>query len=169
MVYEKEWCLLDDLSHLKMNLDVLNDLSEAYNKLDSNDVKRANLLSSVGGKLRSTQLDALLTHWKDMYEPMLQQYKDGTGSMDKEAEKTANSWEGSMNRLSNTWTKTIGHIADSDAVVGAVNGLNSLLSVVDKITGSLGSLGTIGLGAGIYAGFKNAGREKCYPSYRICL
>ena len=95
-----------------------------------------------------------------MYEPMLQQYKDGTGSMAKEAEKTSNSWEGSMNKLSNTWTKTIGHIANSDAIIGAVNGLNSLLSVIDKITGSLGSLGTIGLGAGIVAGIKNVGRLK---------
>lgn len=83
----------DGLMQTRNAMDVLNDLSEAYNKLDSNDVKRANLLSSVGGKLRSTQLDALLTHWKDMYEPMLQQYKDGTGSMAQEAEKTAKSWE----------------------------------------------------------------------------
>ena len=104
-----------------------------------------------------------------MYEPMLQQYKDGTGSMAKEAEKTSNSWEGSMNRLSNTWTKVIGNIANSDAIIGAVNGLSSLLSVVDKLTRSLGSLGTIGLGAGLLASFKNAGREKCYPSYHICL
>lgn len=154
----------DGLMQTRNAMDVLNDLSEAYNKLDSNDVKRANLLSSVGGKLRSTQLDALLTHWKDMYEPMLQQYKDGTGSMAKEAEKTSNSWEGSMNKLSNTWTKTIGHIANSDAIIGAVNGLNSLLSVVDKITGTLGSLGTIGLGAGLLASFKGAGRVKiAYP------
>ena len=129
----------DGLMQTRNAMDVLNDLSEAYNKLDSNDVKRANLLSSVGGKLRSTQLDALLTHWKDMYEPMLQQCKDGTGSMAKEAEKTSNSWEGSMNRLANTWTKTIGHIADSDAIIGAVKGLKSLLSVIDKITSSLGA------------------------------
>ena len=104
-----------------------------------------------------------------MYEPMLQQYKDGTGSMAKEAEKTSNSWEGSMNRLSNTWTKVIGNIANSDAIIGAVNGLNSLLSVVDKITGTLGSLGTIGVIGGGILGAKNAGREKCYPSYHICL
>ena len=100
---------------------------------------------------------------------MLQQYKDGTGSMDKEAEKTANSWEGSMNRLSNTWTKTIGHIADSDAIIGAVNGLNSLLSVIDKITSSLSSLGTIGLGAGLFAGIKNIGKTyKCTDFKIIC-
>ena len=104
-----------------------------------------------------------------MYSKMLEEYSHGTGSMAQEAEKTSKSWEGSMNRLSNTWTKVIGNIANSDAIIGAVNGLNSLLSVIDKLTSSLGSLGTIGLGAGIFAGIKNAGREKCYPSYHICL
>ena len=93
-----------------------------------------------------------------MYSKMLEEYSQGTGSMSQEAEKTAKSWEGSMNRLSNTWTKVVGNIANSDAIIGAVNGLNSLLSVIDKITSSLGSLGTIGLGAGLLAGIQNAGK-----------
>ena len=140
-------------------MEVLKDLSVEYNKLNENDIKRVNLLNSVGGKLRSTQLDALLRQW-DTYESMLGQYASGQGTMAKEAEKTANSWEGSMNRLSNTWTKVIGNVANSDAIIGAVNGLNSILSVIDKLTSSLGSLGTIGLGAGLFAGFKNVGRLK---------
>ena len=93
-----------------------------------------------------------------MYSKMLEEYSQGTGSMAQEAEKTANSWEGSMNRLSNTWTKVIGNVANSDAIIGAVNGLNSLLSVIDKITSSLGSLGTIGIGVGAFAGIQNAGK-----------
>ena len=104
-----------------------------------------------------------------MYSKMLEEYSQGTGSMAQEAEKTAKSWEGSMNRLSNTWTKVIGNIANSDAIIGAVNGLNSLLSVIDKITGSLGSLGTIGLGAGLFAGIKNIGKTyKCTDFKIIC-
>ena len=99
-----------------------------------------------------------------MYSKMLEEYSQGTGSMAQEAEKTAKSWEGSMNRLSNTWTKVVGNVANSDAIIGAVNGLNSLLSVIDKLTESLGSLGTIGLGAGLLASFKGAGRVKiAYP------
>ena len=73
-------------------MEVLKELSVEYNKLSENDIRRTNLLNSVGGKLRSTQLDALLRQW-DTYESMLQQYKDGTGSMAQEAEKTAKSWE----------------------------------------------------------------------------
>lgn len=73
-------------------MDVLRDLSVEYSKLEENDLKRTNLLNSVGGKLRSTQLDALLRNWST-YETMLQQYADGTGSMQREADKTAKSWE----------------------------------------------------------------------------
>ena len=85
------------------------------------------------------------------YEKMLAEYADGTGTMAQKAAQTANSWEGSMNRLSNTWTDTNGNIADSSAVITLVNGLNGLLSVVNSVTDGLGSLGTIGIGAGITA------------------
>lgn len=86
-----------------------------------------------------------------------------------EADKTAKSWEGSLNRLKNTWTDTIENIANSDAIISIINGLNGIISGANKLTDTLGSLGTIGLGAGLLASFKNAGREKCYPSYHICL
>ena len=142
-------------------MDVLHDLSIEYNKLDENDLRRTNLLNAVGGKLRATQLDALLRGWSE-YETMLGQFENGTGSMAKEAEKTANSWEGSMNRLSNTWTDTIGNIADSDVVVGVVNSLDWILDKVNALTDLLGSFGSVGLIAGLTAGIKNFGRPKMF-------
>ena len=145
-------------------MEVLKELSEEYNKLDENDLRRTNLLNSVGGKLRSTQLDALLRQW-DMYENMLQQFSDGSGTMAMEAEKTANSWEGSLKRLHNTWVDTVGNIVNSDFVITITNGFNGLLSVINNVTSKLGSLGTIGLGAGLFAGVKNTG--KCRISVRI--
>lgn len=114
-------------------------------------------------KLRSTQLDALLRNWST-YETMLQQYTDGTGSMQREADKTAKSWEGSLNRLKNTWTDTIENIANSDGIISIVNSLNGIISGVNKLTDTLGSIGSIGLGAGLFASFKGAGRVKiAYP------
>lgn len=138
-------------------MDVLEELSEEYVKLDENDLRRTELLNSVGGKLRATQLDALLRNW-DTYETMLQQYADGTGSMAREAEKTANSWEGSLKRLSNTWIDTVENVANSDTIIAIINGLNGVLSVVNEVTSALGSLGTISLGAGLFAGVKNFGK-----------
>jgi TP901 family phage tail tape measure protein len=135
-------------------MEVLKELSEAYNKLDKNDLRRTNLLNSVGGKLRSTQLDAILRQW-DMYENMLQQFSEGSGTMAAEAEKTASSWEGSLNRLHNTWVNTVGNIVNSDFVITITNGFNGLLSVINKVTSKLGSLGTITAGIGIFNIFKN--------------
>ena len=114
-------------------------------------------------KLRATQLDALLRQW-DTYETMLQQYANGTGSMAVEAEKTTNSWEGSMNRLSNTWTDTIGNIANSDVIITAINGLNGILSVVNSITDALGSFGTISTTISAIAGAKGLG----LTNYNYC-
>ncbi len=133
---------------------ILEELSAAYHRLDENDPRRTGLLNAVGSAVPAAQLDALLSGW-DTYETMLGQYTDGAGSMADAAEKTARSWEGSLARLSNTWTDTLNHIVDSDAVVTAAGSLNSLLSVINQIMGALGSFGTAGLGVGIGAFVKN--------------
>ena len=106
-------------------------------------------------------MNALLENWS-LYEKMLKDYAEGSGSALEEAMKSANNWEGSMNRLGNTFTKVVNNIVKSDAVITGANGLNSLLSIIDKVTSKLGSLGTIATGAGLFAGLKNVGRDKMY-------
>lgn len=146
---------------LRDPMEVLKELSEEYNKLDESDVRRTNLLSSVGSQQKATQLDALLRQW-DTYEAMLQQYEDGAGSMAIEAEKTVKSWEGVSNRVSNTWTSIVNNIANPDAIIAGTAALGNFLEAINKLTSSLGSLGTIGLGAGIFAGLKNVGSPKMF-------
>lgn len=147
------------VTSLRQPMDILSDLSAAYSNLSSSDEKKSNLLSSLGGQDQAIALDALLSNW-NMYEKMLQEYNNGSGSMQREAEKTTSSIEGSLNRLSNTWTSTVSNVANSDAIVTGINTLNGLLSVVNNITGALGSWGSLGLGAGLFASIKNVGRVK---------
>lgn len=142
------------ITSLRDPMEVIKELAAEYSKLDSGDVRRTNLLDSVGGGTNADSLNAILENY-DMYENMLKEYAAGTGSMAKEAEILANTWEGSMNRLSNSWTDTVGNIAESDVVIAAVNGLNALLSVVNNVTDKLGSIKTIGIGAGITSFVKN--------------
>lgn len=158
---------VNGVQQLRDPMEVLKELSIEYNKLSEKDVKRTNLLNSVGGKLRSTQLDALLRQWST-YETMLQQYEDGVGSMAVEAEKTAQSWEGSANRLSNTWKDTVENVLNSDAIITAINTFNDFLQIINKATDSLGSLGTIGVGAGLFAGLKNVGKPKMF-GFNYCF
>ena len=147
------------VTSLRDPMEVLKDLSEAYSKLNTGDARKANLLDAAGGGINADALEAVLNNYS-LYEQMLSQYAQGVGSMAQKAAQTADSWEGSMNRLSNTWTDTIGNIADSDAVITLVNGLNGLLSVINSITAGLGSFGTIGIGAGLFAGLKNIGKRR---------
>lgn len=146
----------DGILQTRDAMDVLRDLSVEYNKLEENDLRRTDLLNSVGGKLRANALDAILKNY-DMYSKMLDEYAQGAGSMAVEAEKTAKSWEGSMNRLGNTWKDTVENIANSDGIIAAINAFNSLLSVVNNVTDKLGSLGTIGTIGGAIAGAKGLG------------
>lgn len=149
----------DGVTSLRDPMAILHDLAAEYSRLDSGDARKANLLDSVGGGPKADAFQAILENYS-LYEEMLQDYANGSGSIAEGNEKIAGSWEGSMNRLSNTWTDTVGNFANSDAIIAAINGLNSLLSVVNMVTDKLGSFGSIGLGAGLFASMKNFGRPK---------
>ena len=68
-------------------------------------------------------------------------------------------------KFKNAYQEMSKELLDSSVVKAFVD----LGTGATKLVKELGLLGSIGLGAGLFASFKNAGREKCYPSYRICL
>ena len=73
----------------------LSTVYDEYAKLDFSDRRRTDLLDAVGNAQSADALNALLDNY-GMYEKMLQEYADGTGSIAAEAEKMADSWEGSQ-------------------------------------------------------------------------
>ena len=136
----------DGVVSLRDPMQILKELSKAYTSLDEMDARRANLINAIGGKHGGDQFNALLENW-EVYEKMLVDYSKGSGSAMNEAMKSANNWEGSINRLHNTWVNTVENMANSDAIITIINGANSLLNVLNKLTSILGSVGTIGIGA----------------------
>ena len=154
---------------LKTPIELLQELSEVFTDLENNSALKADILNSIGSGTAGDALNSILSDWS-AYESMLGLYSQGMGSAAKAAEENVSNIQSSLNRLSNTWTDTIGNIADSEIMLTVVNSLNSLLNILNKMTDTFGSWGSIGLGAGLFAGLKkNAGREKCYPSHGICL
>lgn len=145
------------ITSLRAPMDTLKDLSISYSSLSPEDSRRTDLLESVGGGIRGDALNALLENW-DLYEQMLSRYQNGAGSLTLMAEQTADSWEGSLSRLSSTWTDTIGNFADSDAAAAGINTLNELLSVINHITEAIGPLASASLIGGGILGMKNAGK-----------
>ena len=170
---------VNGVQELRDPMEVLGELSKKYRELSDTDIKKVNLLNSVGGKLRATQLDALLRGWSD-YEKMLGQFESGLGSMEQEAAKTADSFQGRLNTLSNTWTDTVENITDTNTLKGAVDLLNSLLKGVDTLTGGYDKLsssvntlfgllgkdgssisGTLGIVAGLLMKKNGVGKNYC--------
>lgn len=151
------------IEQLRNPIEILRDLAKTFNDLDEKDPLRAEILTNIGGKYQATKLAALLQNM-DMFDKMLVDYSQGSGSAMEEASKSANNLQGRLNALSNSWTEFVNSVVQSDTLKTGVNILNELVQGVTKLTSSLGSLGTIGLGAGLLASFKGAGRVKiAYP------
>ena len=60
-------------------------------------------------------------------------------------------------------------VVESDLIKFFVDLGTTGVKAIDGIVNALTPLGTAAAIGGIVASFKNAGREKCYPSYHICL
>lgn len=93
-------------------------------------------------KYRGNQLAALLSNW-DKYKKILGDYQNAEGSAAQEAEKTAQSWEGSLNRLSNSWTDLVANITDSSTMTTGINFINGIVQGVDTLTEKLGGFKTL--------------------------
>ncbi len=142
---------------LKEPMQVLRELSEAYVSLAETDAGRTGLLDVFGtDSSQAEALDGLLKNF-GLYEEMLQDYAGGTGTLAAEAAEAADTWEGSLKRLSAIWNETVGNFLDSEAVSAAVNSLSTLLSIIESITDKADLLTTAGILSGLFMNAKGIG------------
>ena len=94
------------------------------------------MVSDIGGKLRTSQLLALINNW-DMYETMLAQYKDAFGSADKEVENAMDSWTRKTNVLKNTWTEFVQKSLNSNLFKKAIDSLTWIIKGLGSLENSL--------------------------------
>ena len=114
--------------------------------------KLMEMVSDIGGKLRTSQLLALIQNW-DMYQSMLKDYANAVGSADKEISNAMDSWTRKTNILKNEWAEFIQSMVSTDTVKG---GLDVLIGTVEVLNTDLGhaavtagavSLGLVGIQA----------------------
>lgn len=124
--------LNNGVATLRNPMEVLKDLSEVYRSLPDDSADKQGLISDLGGKYYANALSALLDNW-DIYEKMLNTYASGEGSAMREAMKTADSWQGHLNSLSNTWLEFVSGLANVDAIKGGISFLDGMISSFDKL------------------------------------
>lgn len=106
-------------------------LSQAMKDGVLTEQKLMEMVSDIGGKLRTSQLLALIQNW-DMYESMLSDFQNAAGSADKEVENAMNSWERKTEVLKNTWTEFVSHMVDTDLIKGGLDGVTKVVEVLDS-------------------------------------
>lgn len=157
--------MVGDSEQLKTPIELIKELSEAYNTLPEGSVQKSNILTNIGGKHHANVLSSILSGYSD-YEKMLNDYSQGEGSASREAEKSANNWQGSLNKLSNSWTEFISNFVQSDQITGSIKFINELVQAMNSLVDVMTPLGTIGAGVGIFEFFKNLDRP---TNHRVSL
>lgn len=90
------------------------------------------MLSGLGGKLRTNSLVALVEGF-DTYKKMLESLGDAAGSADNEVGTMLTSWQSKANILKNTWTDLVQTIAGSDKFKAFLDDANSALSTLVEL------------------------------------
>lgn len=139
---------VNGVEQMRNPVEILKDLSKVFNSLSESDPLRTEILTNIGQKFHANKLSALLSGWSD-YEKMLVDYSQGAGSAAIEAEKSANNWTGSMNRLSNSWTEMVQGFANTDTIITATNLLNGLVNSADDLFSVFGNYKSV---ASIFGG-----------------
>nr|DAD87616.1 MAG TPA: minor tail protein [Siphoviridae sp. ctoMB99] len=93
--------------------------------------KLVSMVSDIGGKLRTSQLLALIQNW-DMYQSMLADYGNAVGSADKEVANAMDSWTRKTEVLKNTWTEFIQKTITTDAIKGILDLATGLVKFADN-------------------------------------
>lgn len=92
------------------------------------------MVSALGGKLRTNQLLALLENF-DMYKSMLADMGVAAGSADQEVSVMLDTWDAKANILKNTWTEFVSNMADTSLIKGGLDVITGLVKALDSEVG----------------------------------
>lgn len=104
-----------------------------------NEAQLFEVLSGLGGKLRTTQLTALVNA-QEMYNSMLKDTADAAGTADREISIMLESWNSKTQILTNTFTQFISHLVDSKGIKAGIDLLTKLVEVLDSGVGKFAAL-----------------------------
>lgn len=113
-------------------------LFEGMRNHDLNENELFQLLSAMGGKLRTNQLTALVRNF-DMFDEMLEQLGDSAGTADKEIGLMMESWAKKTQVLKDRWMQFIAGLVSTDEIKGLVDNLTEFVTNLDpeKIGGAI--------------------------------
>lgn len=117
-------------------MEAIEELSKAAKDGLISEADLMQMVSALGGKLRTNQLLALLENF-DMYKSMLADMGVAVGSADQEVSVMLDTWDAKANILKNTWTEFVSNMADTSLIKGGLDVITGLVKVLDSDFGHL--------------------------------
>lgn len=118
------------VEQLRNPMEVIGELSQKYRDGLVSEVQLQEVVSALGGKVRSNQLQALISNY-DTYEEMIETFEESVGSADRELDIYLNSWEAKANRLQNQWVQLADTMKASEISKGLLDLGNAVLTFVN--------------------------------------
>lgn len=144
----------DAKTEYKSTYQLLKEISEIYDQLSDKD--QAGLLESLAGKRQGQIIAATINNF-EAAEKAMDSMANSAGSAEKEMSVIMDSIDYKVNRLKETTTGVAQNLFKRSDMKTVVDGFTSVMNVIDSLTSKLGLFGSIGLGAGLFAGWKNVG------------
>lgn len=141
---------------LRSTYDILSDLAEVWDTLSIN--AQATILTKLGGKGRADIASALLTNWEAV-KKAVDDAQNSLGSAAKENERYADSIEGRLQTLRNTWSEIKTNFVESDFFKDILDFLSSVSTIIKNLNldlyKTLAILGSVAMAIGAFTA--NAG------------
>lgn len=144
-------------SEFKSLVEYFGEINEIWDEMSQK--QQNDFLDKAFGKNQAQAGSAIIQNYEAIASA-IQEMENAAGSSDREMSVIMDSLDYKLNRLKETGTGIAQNLFQRDEMKTIIDGITSFLNIIDKLTDKLGLLGTIGLGAGIFAGIKNVGRDK---------
>lgn len=115
--------------------DVFLELSSKWNNLDM--MTQRYVATMAAGSRQQSRFIAMMSDYDRTLELVDAAY-NSSGASQRQFEKTQDSLESKLNKLTNAWNEFLMGISNSSVIKGAVDLLTNLLNIINKVTGAFG-------------------------------
>ena len=121
---------------LREPMKVVEEIANSLKSGALSEVGLQEITDTIGGKLRSSQLTALISNF-DMYKQMLKTYSEADGSARREMEISLDSYEKKLQSVKASWAEYIASLADSRTVKNAIDALGVAIDMLNTPIGKV--------------------------------
>lgn len=127
----------DSNGELKDMDNIIEEMGNKWQSIDKD--QQVALAQQVAGVRQYTQLIALMDHF-DYYKENLTRAQDADGSLQKQADIYAESWEAAGDRVKASAQKIYAALLDDNFFIDLTNGFSSVLDIIGNVSQSLGGM-----------------------------